>query len=163
MCLCISVCARPSVCVQLCFKYMDIFSLNGEVHFLSWLYTSSVPSIQNINLNVLFFLSFQSLFIVLAVVDCYHRSAIRIFIATSLRVCVCVCVCVAYNSPYGQDSALYKYFNSFIYFFCVPIDRTSRWSKLMGKFPHLLCFQHLSSPVRFPNEFEVLVVVNCIN
>ena len=25
----------PSVCVQLCFKYMDIFSLDGEVIFLS--------------------------------------------------------------------------------------------------------------------------------
>ena len=33
--LCISVCARPSVCVQFCFKCMDIFSLDGEVHFLS--------------------------------------------------------------------------------------------------------------------------------
>ena len=52
-------------------------------------------SIQNINLNdVLFFLSFQFLFIVLAVVAvvyCYHRSAIRIFIATSLP-CMCVYV-----------------------------------------------------------------------
>ena len=67
-------------------------------------------SIQNINLNVLFFLSLQSLFIVLAVVAvvyCYHRSTIRIFIATSLpcmrvyveercararaRACLCVC------------------------------------------------------------------------
>ena len=92
---------------------MDIFSLDGEVHFLSCLYASSVLSIQNINLNALFLLSVQSLFIVLAVVAvvyCYHRSGIRIFIATSLpcmyvyvekglcararaRVCVCMCVC----------------------------------------------------------------------
>ena len=107
MCLCISVCARPGVCVQLCFKYMDIYSLDGEVHFLSWLYTSSVLSIQNSNLNVSFLLSFQFLFIVLAVVAvvyCYHRSAVRIFIAMYVcvcgggvcaraRVCVRVCVC----------------------------------------------------------------------
>ena len=64
-------------------------------------------STQNINLNdVLFLLSFQFLFIVLAVVAVvyYHRSTIRIFIATSL-LCMCVyveeryvcaraCVCV---------------------------------------------------------------------
>ena len=117
MCLCISVCARPNVCVQLCFKYMDIFSLDGEVHFLSWLYTSSVLSIQNINLNdVLFLFSFQFLFIVLAVVAvvyCYLRSAIRIFIATSLLcmwrrgmctrprahvcvICAYMCVCIIF-------------------------------------------------------------------
>ena len=70
-------------------------------------------SIQNINLNVLFLLSFQFLFIVLAlvaVVYCYHRSAVRIFIATSLPcMCVyveegcvraCVCVICAYMSVY---------------------------------------------------------------
>ena len=71
-------------------------------------------SIQNIDLNdVLFLLSVQFLFIVsavVAVVYCYHRSAIRIFIATSMPYicmcvegrergggaceCVCVCVCV---------------------------------------------------------------------
>ena len=49
MCLCISVCARPCVCVQLRFKCTDIISLDGEVHFLSCLYTSSVLSIQNID------------------------------------------------------------------------------------------------------------------
>ena len=102
--LCVSVCARPSVCVQFCFKCMDIFSLDGEVHFLSWLYTSSVLSIQNIDLNdVSFLLFFQFLFIVsavIAVVYCYHRSAIRItsYIATPMPcmyVCGgCVCLCV---------------------------------------------------------------------
>ena len=60
-------------------------------------------SIQSINLNVLFLLSFQFLFIVSAVVYCYHRSAIRIVIAMYVCVCgggvcarayVCVCVCV---------------------------------------------------------------------
>ena len=30
--MCLSVSACPSVCVQLCFKYMDIFSLDGDVH-----------------------------------------------------------------------------------------------------------------------------------
>ena len=45
-------------------------------------------SIQNINLNVLFLLSFQFLFTVLAVVYCYHCSAIRIFIA--MYVCQCM-------------------------------------------------------------------------
>ena len=65
MCLCISVCARPCVCVQLRFKCTDIISLDGEVHFLSCLYTSSVLSIQNIDLNdILFLLSFQFLFII---------------------------------------------------------------------------------------------------
>ena len=52
-------------------------------------------SIQYIDLNyVLFLLFFQFLFIVLAVVAvvyCYHRSAVRIFIATSLP-CMCVYV-----------------------------------------------------------------------
>ena len=52
-------------------------------------------SIQNISLNdVLFLLSFQFMFIVLAVVAvvyCYHRSVVRIFIATSLP-CMCVYV-----------------------------------------------------------------------
>ena len=63
------------------------------VRYISWLYTSPVLSIQNINLNVLFLLSFQFLFIVLAVVAVvyYHHSAIRIFIAISLP-CMCVYV-----------------------------------------------------------------------
>ena len=91
MCLCISVCVQ-------CFKYMDIFSLDGDVHFLSWLYTSSVLSIQNINLNDVLFIVLA----VVAVVYCYLRSAIRIFIATSLLcmwrmgVCARASVCVQF-------------------------------------------------------------------
>ena len=50
-----------------------------------------MQGIQNINFNALFLLSFQFLFIVLAVVYCYHRSGIRIFIATSLP-CMCLYV-----------------------------------------------------------------------
>ena len=67
------------MCVQFYFKRMDIFSLDDEVHFLSRLYTSSVLSIQNIDLkDVLFLSSFQLLFIVSAVVVvvyCYYCSA----------------------------------------------------------------------------------------
>ena len=51
-------------------------------------------SVQNVDLNVLFLLSFQFMFIVSAVgavVYCYHRSAVRIFIAASLP-CMCVFV-----------------------------------------------------------------------
>ena len=87
MCLCISECTCPSVCEKFYFKRMVIFSLNGQVHFLFWLYTSSALSIQNIDINnVLFLSSLQFLFIVsavVAVVYCYHRSA----------ECVCECEC----------------------------------------------------------------------
>ena len=55
---------------------IDAFSLDDEVHFLSWLYTSSVLSIQNNDLNdVLLLLSVQFLFIVSTVAYCYHHSA----------------------------------------------------------------------------------------
>ena len=65
-------------------------------------------SIQNIDLNdVLFLLSFQFLFIVSAVVDCYHRRAIRICIGTSVPymyvcggcvrvICAYMCVCIIF-------------------------------------------------------------------
>ena len=74
-------------------------------------------SIQNIDLNdVLFLLSFQFLFIVSAVVDCYHRRAIRICIGTSvpyMYVCGgCVHVICAYMCVHYIPSI------SFTYFFC---------------------------------------------
>ena len=95
-------------------------------------------SIQNINLNVLFLLSFQSLFIVLAVVAvvyCYHRSAITIFIATSLpcmcvyveegcarvraRVCVYVCVICAYMSVHIYMYACVCIYSFYIFYLLI--------------------------------------------
>ena len=93
VCLCISECTCPSVCKKFYFKLMDRFSLNGEVHFLSWFYTNSALSTQNIDLNdVLFLSSLQFLFIVSAVVDCYHRNANLKIHCHNIAVCECECV-----------------------------------------------------------------------
>ena len=123
MCLCISECTCPSVCEKFYFKRMVIFSLNGEVHFLFWLYTSSALSIQNIDINnVLFLSSLQFLFIVsavVAVVYCYHRSAECVcecececdgVCNMCIRVCVYVCVYMLITSV----SFTYQ----FVYIFC---------------------------------------------
>ncbi len=140
---------------------MDIFSLDGEVHFLSWLYTISVLSIQNINWNdVLFLLSFQFLFIVLAVVYCYHPVLLEYSLPNYCHVCVCgggvcararVCVCVicAYMSVYmGSSSVLvligsHSLCNSFVvnqFLFFTPNGENSlcytpkkQWEQYGGK------------------------------
>ena len=98
MCLLyISECTSPSVCEKLYFKRMDIFSLNGEVHFLSWLYTSSVLKYTKYWFKC--FIPFVSLVYVHSIrgsiITVIIAVLIRTFIATSLPcVCVCVYVCV---------------------------------------------------------------------
>ena len=78
--------------MQFSFKRMDIFSLDDEVHFLSWLHTSFVLSIQNIDLNdVLFLSSFQFLFTVSAAVA---RARVYVCVWVCVRACVRACVCV---------------------------------------------------------------------